>query len=96
MKNITVSIDEHTHRQARIRAAELGTSMSALVRNYLQSLIAEPVEQPEANGQGSETPLERRRKEFKELFEDWDARGIGLKMSENIPRDELYDRNALR
>ena len=52
MKDITVSIDEHTHRQARIRAAELGTSMSALVRNYLnQSLIAEPVEQPEANGQ---------------------------------------------
>ena len=96
MKNITVSIDEHTHRQARIRAAELGTSMSALVRNYLQSLIGEPMEKPVANGQGSETPLERRRKEFKELFEDWDARGIGLKMSENISRDELYDRNALR
>ena len=96
MKNITVSIDEHTHRQARIRAAELGTSVSALVRIYLQSLIAEPVEKPVANGQGLETPLERRRREFKELFEDWDARGIGLKMSENISRDELYDRNALR
>ena len=39
MKNITVSIDEHTHRQARIRAAELGTSVSALIRIYLQSLI---------------------------------------------------------
>ena len=35
MKNITVSIDEHTHRQARVRAAELGTSVSALVRTYL-------------------------------------------------------------
>ena len=65
MKNITVSIDEHTHRQARIRAAELGTSVSALVRSYLQSLVGEPPEKPVANGQGSETPLERRRKEFK-------------------------------
>ena len=38
MKNITVSVDEETHRSARIRAAELGTSVSALVRNYLRSL----------------------------------------------------------
>ena len=29
MKNITVSIDEQTHRLARIRAAELDTSVSA-------------------------------------------------------------------
>ena len=45
MKNITVSIDEHTHRQARIRAAELGTSVSALVRDYLNRLVAEPPEE---------------------------------------------------
>ena len=38
MKNITVSVDEETHRAARIRAAELGTAVSALVRNYLRSL----------------------------------------------------------
>ena len=36
MKNITVSVDEETHRLVRIRAAELETSVSALVRNYLQ------------------------------------------------------------
>ena len=95
MKNITVSIDEHTHRQARVRAAELGTSVSALVRTYLNRLVTEPLEE-KVTEEESETPLERRRREFKELFEDWDARGIGLKMSENIPRDELYDRNALR
>ena len=41
MKNITVSIDEETHRNARIRAAELGTSVSALVRGYLRGLVAE-------------------------------------------------------
>jgi hypothetical protein len=38
MKNVTISLDDETHRQARIRAAELGTSLSALVRDYLQSL----------------------------------------------------------
>lgn len=32
VKNITVSIDEETHRLARVRAAELGTSVAALVR----------------------------------------------------------------
>ena len=95
MKNITVSIDEHTHRQARIRAAELGTSVSALVRTYLNRLAAEPIETPVAIEQYTETPLERRRR-LKEFFEDFDARGIGLRMSENLSRDELYDRNASR
>ena len=37
MKNITVSIDEKTHRLAHIRAAELDTSVSALVRGYLRT-----------------------------------------------------------
>ena len=38
MKNITVSVDEETHRLARIRAAELDTSVSALVRDFLRNL----------------------------------------------------------
>lgn len=40
MKNITVSVDEKTHRIARIRAAELDTSVSALVRQYLRELVS--------------------------------------------------------
>ena len=40
MKNITVTIDDETHRSARIRAAELGTSVSALVKAYLNGLAA--------------------------------------------------------
>ena len=95
MKNITVSIDEYTHRQARIRAAEMGTSVSALVRNFLKSLVAEPVEKTAADDQGAETTSEHPRG-LRELLEDWQARGIGLKMSENLPREQLYDRNALR
>ena len=38
MKNITVSIPEDVYRRARIRAAERGCSVSALVAEYLSSL----------------------------------------------------------
>ena len=96
MKNITVSIDEHTHRQARIRAAELGTSVSALVRTYLNRLVTEPIETPVAIEQYTETSLERRRRLLKEAVESITADGGGLRMSENLPREALYNRNALR
>ena len=41
MRNITVSVDEETHRIARIRAAELDTSVSAMVRGFLRSLAVD-------------------------------------------------------
>ncbi len=41
MKNLTLSIDDETYRAARIRAAELGTSLSAMVKDYLQGLVVE-------------------------------------------------------
>jgi Family of unknown function (DUF6364) len=40
MKKITVSIDEKTYRRARRKAAERGTSVSALVRRFLAELAA--------------------------------------------------------
>jgi hypothetical protein len=40
MKNVTIALDDEVHRQARIRAAELGTSLSALVKDYLNRLAA--------------------------------------------------------
>jgi len=40
MKNVTIALDDETHRLARIRAAELGTSLSAMVKAYLQSVAA--------------------------------------------------------
>jgi hypothetical protein len=40
MKNVTIALDDEVHRQARIRAAELGTSLSALVKDYLNGLVA--------------------------------------------------------
>jgi Family of unknown function (DUF6364) len=45
MSNITLSVDDNTYRTARIVAAERGTSVSAMVRDYLQSL--RPAQQDE-------------------------------------------------
>ncbi len=95
MKNITVSIDEQTGHQARIKAAEMGASISALVRDYLKSLTAVTLE-TQVPGEDSETPLERRRRLLREVIADFEARGVGLRMSENLSRDEIHDRNALR
>ena len=49
VKNITVSIDEETHRLARIRAEELGTSVAALVRGYLKTLVRKQADQTAAS-----------------------------------------------
>jgi plasmid stability protein len=38
MKNVTVSVPDEVYRVARIRAAEGGSSVSALVADYLRSL----------------------------------------------------------
>jgi hypothetical protein len=42
MKNVTIALDDETHRKARIRAAELGTSLSAMVKAYLKQLTDAP------------------------------------------------------
>ena len=96
MKNITVSIDEQTHRLARIRAAELDTSVSALVRDYLRHLAAEPDAGGEASAEPSETSYQRRCRLLREVLADFDGQGIGLRMSDNLPREALYDRVAAR
>jgi len=41
MKNITVSLDDETYRRARMKAAQLGSSVSALVRRFLTQLAEE-------------------------------------------------------
>ena len=41
MRNITVSVSDEVYRRARIRAAELDTSVSRLVSEYLQRLSGE-------------------------------------------------------
>ena len=35
MKNITLKVDDATYQKARVRAAQAGTSVSAMVREFL-------------------------------------------------------------
>ncbi|WAC24574.1 hypothetical protein [Blastomonas sp. SL216] len=46
---MTIALDDETHRFARIRAAELGTPLSAMVKAYLQGIATggSPVPAPE-------------------------------------------------
>ncbi len=95
-KNITVSVDEETHRLARIRAAELDTSVSALVRGYLRSLAGEQSNGPAALERDQKDDLNRHRQRMNEVIEEITANGGGLRMAENLPREELYDRAKAR
>ena len=47
-RNLTVQLDEDTIRQARILAAERGTSVSGLVARELEQLVAQNVRYEEA------------------------------------------------
>ena len=76
MKNITVSIDEETYRQARIAAAERNSSVSRLVRDYLKSLGAE-------RGGGSDDAAR--------LFAVLD-KAKGFRASERLSREEAHAR----
>ncbi len=41
MKNITLSVPDEVYRAARIRAAERGSSVSAMVADYLRAIARE-------------------------------------------------------
>ena len=91
MRNITVSVDEETYRLARIRAAELDTSVSALVRDYLTSLVRGKLAGTAGDGQPRETERERRSRLLDEVVNDITASGGGLRMADNVSRESLYD-----
>ena len=76
MKNITVSVDDATYRAARIKAAELGASVSKLVREYLVAMSRE------------ETDFDRLRREEAALRERVDA----FKGGDRLDRADLHDR----
>ena len=76
MKNITVSVSDDVYRRARIRAAELGKSVSALVADYLNSL--------------SGRDAEFARLEAKQRRVQGEIRGY--KARDRLSRDQLHDR----
>jgi plasmid stability protein len=80
MKNITVSLDDDLYRRARVRAAELDTSVSALVKKYLSDLA------------GEETDFERRKRLQNEMFAKVKARRFSA--SDRLSRDEVHERKV--
>jgi cell division protein FtsB len=44
MKNVTISVPEDVYREARIKAAEMDTSLSAMVAEYLRSITGRDAE----------------------------------------------------
>lgn len=92
MKRITVSIDDETHRLAKVKAAEKGTSVSAMVRDYLVELTSRELAAEDLSATVSEKP----EKTLSEVIADLRAKGVKLSSADNVPREELYDRDALR
>jgi|HubBroStandDraft_5_1064220.scaffolds.fasta_scaffold1553522_2 hypothetical protein len=79
MKNITVSLDDETYRNAGMKAAELDTSVSALVRRYLIEL-------------GSSGPdfQHRMRREIALRARVPE----GFRAADNISRDQVHERGT--
>ena len=82
LKNITVSVADEVHRRALIHAAHHGTSVSALVRDYLVSLAAEP---------GSVSDVDSRRLAQDDLFRRLDQQGRGLSAADRQLRNRLHE-----
>lgn len=91
MKTISVTVDDETHRLARIRAAETRTTVSAMIRDMLTALLQSPPGDVQV-----ETEPERRRRRLAEIMDEFQKKGIGLDSSQRLSREEVYDRDAAR
>lgn len=80
MANLTITIDDHLLRKARIRAAEIGTSVNAVLREYLRSWVGETDEERAKQRRAVESLLRRARQSR--------ASSGGRK----VTRDELHER----
>ncbi len=77
MRNITVSVSDDVYRSARIAAAEQDTSVSAIVKAYLEQLAAKETE-PER--------LKRQEREIRSQIENFSA-------SNRLSREDVHSRN---
>ena len=84
MKNITVSVDDELYHRARVKAAEKKTSVTALVKRFLISIVEE------------ESEFDRLTREEQELRASLKARGVIFSAADRLTRDELHDRDAFR
>jgi plasmid stability protein len=74
--NITVSVPDDVYRAARVRAAEQGSSVSALVAEYLRSLSEREAEF---------TRLEAQQRRIQKQIDCFTAR-------DRLDREELHER----
>ncbi|HXV04602.1 MAG TPA: hypothetical protein VFP23_01705 [Solirubrobacterales bacterium] len=79
MKNVTVSLPDDVYRAARVRAAEEGSSLSALVADHLRSLTERRAEFAR---------LEAQQKRIQAEIKGFSAR-------HNVDRDALYQRGVV-
>jgi plasmid stability protein len=77
VKNITVSLPDEDYKRARVRAAEQGTSVSAVVRKLLSDFARQETDHERAD---------RMRREVMATITYFDA-------SDRLTRDEVYDRS---
>jgi hypothetical protein len=77
MRNITVSVDDDTYKRARVAAAERDTSLSALVKAYLEQLASH------------ETEIERLKRQEREIR----SRIESFSASDKLSREELHSRS---
>ena len=94
MKNINLSVDEETYRLAKIRAAKQGTSVPGLVRDLLAWSVRQNRDVTAGSNPVGESDAGHRSKLLRDLFADFDARGVGLRMDDNLLRDALHRRDA--
>lgn len=85
MRNVTVSADDDTCRLSRIRAAELGTSMSALVCGFLSDLVGGTADEVRSGAL-----LGRRGRLLSEVVAVRSA-GVGLRSVHDLSREAVYD-----
>ena len=76
MRNITVTVDDNTYKRARIAAAERDTSLSALVKAYLEQLAS------------IETETERLKRQEREIRSRIEA----FTASDKLSREDLHSR----
>ena len=94
MTRTTVAVDDATCERARAYAAEQETSVTALVRGFLERKAQ--WHGPEEPGKETETKRELRERMLREVLEDIRATRPRLGASENLPREALYDHDASR
>jgi hypothetical protein len=76
MRNVTVSVPDEIYRRARVKAAELGRSLSSVVAEYLATLSA------------ADDEFERLRAQQEEVLSEIES----FRAADRLDRDELHER----